>query len=70
LADVNAADVWSSQQALYGNWATLSGDIGDQLNPEINVILPQGVAAFRSRPISVTMTENRNALVTINYPLR
>ena len=71
LADVNAADVWSNQQALYGAiGATLSGDIsGDQLNnPEINVILPQGVASFQIKTDSVTMTENRNGTVTINYP--
>ncbi|MFB1024028.1 MAG: DUF2125 domain-containing protein, partial [Octadecabacter sp.] len=71
LADVNAADVWSNQQALYGAiGATLSGDIsGDQLNnPEINVILPQGVASFQIKTESVTMTENRNGTVTINYP--
>lgn len=71
LADVNAADVWSNQQALYGAiGATLSGDIsGDQLNnPEINVILPQGVASFQIKTDSVMMTENSNGTVTISYP--
>lgn len=71
LADVNAADVWSNQQAFYGALgATLSGDMsGDRLNnPEINVILPQGVASFKIKADNVIMTDNSDGTVTINYP--
>lgn len=71
FADVSAADVWSNQQALYGSMgATLSGELsGDLLkNPQINVILPQGVASFQITASSVTLTENSDGTVTINYP--
>ncbi|AKS47586.1 hypothetical protein SAMN05444287_2760 [Octadecabacter temperatus] len=71
LADVNAADVWSNQQALYaGMGATLSGEIsGDQLvNPEINVILPEGIASFQIKTDAVSMIENSDGSVTIEYP--
>ncbi|AGI70069.1 hypothetical protein OAN307_c47230 [Octadecabacter antarcticus 307] len=71
LADVNAADFWSNQQAFYGALgATLSGDMsGDQLNnPEINVILPQGIVSFQIKADNVTMTDNSDGTVTINYP--
>jgi hypothetical protein len=71
LADVNAADVWSNQQALYGALgATLSGDMssGQLKNPEINMILPQGVASLQIKADSVMITENSNGTVTINYP--
>lgn len=71
MADVNAADVWSNQQALYGSMgATLSGDLsGEQLsNPEINIILPQGIASFQIKTDAVTMTENNDGSVTVEYP--
>jgi hypothetical protein len=48
----------------------VSGDIGDQLNPEINVILRKAWPAFRSRPISVTMTENPQCFGHDQLPLR
>ena len=71
MADVNAADVWANQQALYGSiGATLSGDLsGEQLsNPEINVILPEGIASFQIKTDIVAMTENNDGSVTIVYP--
>jgi len=71
LADVSAADVWSNQQALYNSvGATLSGDLSDgQLNnPEINVILPQGIASLQIKAETVSMTENGDGTVTITYP--
>ena len=71
MADVNAADVWSNQQALYASIsATLSGDLsGDQLsNPEVNVILPEGIASFQIKTDAVTMTENSDGSVTVEYP--
>ncbi|MCW1952067.1 MAG: DUF2125 domain-containing protein [Octadecabacter sp.] len=71
MADVSAADVWSNQQALYSSMgATLSGDLsGDQLtNPEINVILPEGIASFQIKTDTVTITENSDGSVTVEYP--
>ncbi|SMX41905.1 DUF2125 domain-containing protein [Octadecabacter ascidiaceicola] len=71
MADVTAADVWSNQQALYASMgASMSGEIsGDQLiNPEINVILPAGVASFQIKTDAVTMIENGDGSVTIEYP--
>ena len=71
MADVNAADVWSNQQALYASMGvTLSGDIsGDQLvNPEINVILPEGIASFQIKTDAVTMIEKNDGSVIIEYP--
>lgn len=72
LADVTAADVWSNQQAFYtAMGVTLSGDLsGDQLvTPELNVILPQGIASFRMTTDSaVTLADNGNGTVTVSYP--
>lgn len=71
LADVTAADVWSNQQNYYDAMGVkLNGTLsGDQLtNPEINVILPMGIASFQITADAVTMTENGDGSVTVTYP--
>lgn len=71
MADVSAADVWANQQSLYSAiGASLGGTLsGDQLNdPQINVILPMGVASFQIKTDAITLDENSDGTVTIIYP--
>ncbi len=71
IADVTAADVWANQQALYASMGiTLAGDLdGDSLtNPEMNVVLPQGLASVQIKADDITMVTNSDGTVTISYP--
>ncbi len=71
MADVSAADVWANQQSLYSSFgASLGGTLsGDQLiDPQINVVLPQGVASFQIKTDTITLSENSDGTVTISYP--
>jgi hypothetical protein len=71
MADVTAADVWANQQTYYGAMGiALNGTLsGDQVtNPEINVILPMGVASFQIVTDDVTMADNGDGTVSITYP--
>lgn len=71
MAEVSAADVFENQQALYSSFgATLSGDLSDGTltNPGISVTLPQGIANFQIATDAVSMTDNSDGTVTIEYP--
>lgn len=71
MADVSAADVFQNQQALYSSMgATLSGDLsgGTLANPEFSVTLPQGFASLQVTTDAVSMTDNDDGTVTIQYP--
>lgn len=71
LADVTAADVFSNQQAFYN---AMGVNMGGQLsggmltNPEINIILPQGIASLQIKTDAVNMANNNDGTVTISYP--
>ena len=70
LADVTAADVWANQQALIdAAGGTLAGDLsGGSVTPELNFILPDGVASFQITADAISMTDNGDGSVTISYP--
>lgn len=72
MADVTAADVWSNQQAFYEAMGVSLGGLltnGALVAPELNVILPQGIATMQvTTDASVSMIENSDGTVTISYP--
>lgn len=71
MADVTAADVFANQQAFYEAMGiTLNGTLenGQLTNPEMNVILPMGIATFQVKTDAVTMTDNSDGSVTVAYP--
>jgi len=72
FADVTAADVWSNQQAFYtAMGVTLSGELdgGTLRAPQLNMILPQGIASLQiTTDAAVTLTDNSDGTVSITYP--
>ena len=71
MADVTAADVWSNQQNYFGAMGVnLGGQLsGDMLtNPEVNIVLPQGIASLQIKTDAISMADNGDGTVTISYP--
>lgn len=71
FADVTAADVWANQQAYLGAMGIKASgalNAGALADPELNIVLPMGVASLQIRTDPVVFDENADGSVTIRYP--